>query len=350
MDKRNLPYQITYLLEIILVLLGAVFYRQPLLSVLLLLLVLLPPISILFTRYQINKLSINAFSKCRSVTKNGIINIVINTKYNSFIPLLNCKVKMTYENLFYPHNKIQEFVFPADTKGKGEYIIPFKVTKAGMFVLNANQINITDYLHLYTFSRPLNIKVEIPLLPEEISTPYYEKKRVTTSQKDREPTEITTMGGEKTRDLKQLREYQPGDRIKDIHWSLTAKTDEIMVREFEEYKELYYLLFPILTSSENMDDKEDKLQDTLDVFYSIGKDLLKQNEPFTTAIYNSLDSTFSLSIVTDENELYEALFKLYGAKIEGYDRAYEKYVEHFSSNTDGIIIIENGKVSRKGNM
>ena len=79
-------------------------------------------------------------------------------------------------------------------------------------------------------------------------------------------------------------------------------------------------------------------------------DLLKQNEPFTTAIYNSLDSTFSLSIVTDENELYEALFKLYGAKIEGYDRAYEKYVEHFSSNTDGIIIIENGKVSRKGNM
>ena len=89
---------------------------------------------------------------------------------------------------------------------------------------------------------------------------------------------------------------------------------------------------------------------SLYLLYSIGKDLLKQNEPFTTAIYNSLDSTFSLSIVTDENELYEALFKLYGAKIEGYDRAYEKYKEHFSSNTDGIIIIENGKIKRKGNM
>lgn len=345
MDKRNLLYQITYILEIILVLLGAVFYRQPLLSVLLLLLVLLPPISILFTRYQIKKLSINAYSKSKSVTKNGIISIVINTKFSSFIPLLNCKIMMKYENLFYPHSKPQEFVFPADKNGKGEFIIPFSVTKAGMFIFRANQLDVTDYLHLYTFSKPLNIKIEIPILPEEVTTPFYEKERVISSKKDSDPTEITTMGGEKTRDIKQLREYQPGDKLKDVHWILSAKTDELMVREFEEFKELYYLVFPILTVPD--DNNDDKLQDTLDVFLSIGKDLLKQNEPFSTVIYNSLDETLSIYIVTDENELYEALFKLYRAKIEGYDKAYEHYVEHFSSNTDGIIIIEKGEVSRK---
>ena len=48
--------------------------------------------------------------------------------------------------------------------------------------------------------------------------------------------------GELTNDLLQLREYQPGDRIKDIHWKMTAKTDELMVKEYDRARDLYYLI------------------------------------------------------------------------------------------------------------
>ncbi len=357
MKRRNIPYQITYILEIILVLLGAIFYRQPLLSVLLLLLVLLPVISIFITKYEFKKLRVNASIKRINAFQNGIINVEISATYEGIIPLLNCMIDMTYENLFYPHKKPQEFVFHADKKKKNEFLLPFSVTKAGMFILKADRLNVTDYLHLYTFTRPINIQIEVPILPDDIEAPSYDKRHVIASKKEGDPTEITTIGGEKTRDTKQIREYRSGDSIKDIHWKLSAKTDELMVKEYEEIKELYYLVFPILSSDFNTVDYEnmkvdvdlakDTLQKTLEVFLSIGKDLIKEKEPFSVLIYNSLDDTFSMKIVTEEKELYEALYELYRVDTTGYDGAYKRFTEKFKESTEGIIIIEDGKVTRK---
>lgn len=340
MKRRNLPYIITYLLEIILVLLGAVFYRQPLLSVLLLLLVLLPVISIILTKHQSRLLSVNATIKNNNAYKDGIINININANYKGIIPLLNCMIRMTYENLYYPHKKPQEFVFHADKRGDSEFTLPFSVTKAGMFVLKSDRLYITDYLHLYTFSIPIDICIEIPILPEEIEAPSYNKKRLSASNKEGDPTEITTVGGEKTRDIKQLREYRSGDRLKDVHWKLSAKTEELMVREYEEIKELYYLVFPVLDVTNN-------LQNTLSLYLAIGKDLLREKEPFSTVIYNSISDTFTTRIITEENELYESLYKLYRANTEGYNKAYNKYIEHFPESKEGMILIEGGKVVKK---
>lgn len=340
MNKRNLPYLITYILEIILVLLVAVFFRQPLLSVLLLLLLIMPPISILLTKHEMQKLSVSVTSKNLEASCDGIITVIITAEYTGFIPLLNCELSFTFENLFYPHKEPQEFVFPAESRQTGEFTLPFSVTKAGMIVINMTELNITDYLHLYTFSIPKEMTLEIPVIPDDIPAPPYPKKRTSPSERSGEVSEIYTKNGEKSRDLKQLREYRAGDRIKDIHWNLTAKTDDIMVREYEEIRELYYLVLPVLNNS---------LQKTLEIFVAVGKDLIKEREPFTVAIYNANDNTFSMEIVTEEEDLYATLYKLYKCPIRGFDNAYTAYTEQFPDNTDGIILLEDGKIVSKDN-
>lgn len=354
MNKKNIPYIITYILEILLVLLGAIFYRQPLLSVLLLLLALLVPLSILLTKHEIDKLEITATPLSLEVMRNGILNVKITTNYKGFVPLLNCVIKLTYENLYYPHPEPQEFVFPAEARKNGEFTLPFSVTKSGMVTLKMTSIDITDYLHLYTFTRPLSINLEIPVTPENVPAPAYPRKRVAASASDGDPSEVNTVGGERTQDIKQLREYRVGDRLKDVHWKLTAKTDEMMIREFEEIKELYYLIFPVLTKPnlsediENVDStKEDSLQDTLDVFLAIGKDLIREREPFSVAIYHSEDNTFTMKVVTEEEDLYFALYELYRCPIEGYEKAYDTYVGHNPAALNGMIRIEDGKVVEK---
>ena len=359
MQKRNLPYIITYILEILLVLLGAVFYRQPLLSVLLLLLVLLPFLSIFITRREIEKLNVGFISVSHEVIRDGVLNIKITSNYSGLIPLLNCIMDFTFENMFYPHPEPQEFIFPAETRRTGEFTLPFSVTKAGMIKFQVTNINVTDYLHLYTFTKPMPITLEVPVVPKDVPAPYYPKKRVSAAASDGDPSEIYTKGGEKTRDIKQLREYRSGDRLKDIHWKLTAKTDELMVREYEEIKELYYLVIPVLkkqiTDTQNDDNRHtnkhnetkeltDPLQETLEIFVAIGKDLIKEREPFSVAIYTSSDNTFAMNIVTEEEELYSALYELYKCPIDGYEDAYEAYKEQFPFGSEGIIIIEDGKV------
>ena len=57
-----------------------------------------------------------------------------------------------------------------------------------------------------------------------------------------------------------------------------------------------------------------------------------------------------MKIVTEENELYEALYELYRVDTKGYDGAYKRFTEKFKESTEGIILIEDGKVTRKDNL
>lgn len=48
-------------------------------------------------------------------------------------------------------------------------------------------------------------------------------------------------------ELFQIREYQPGDKIRSIHWKLSAKEDELMVKEYQETVSCPVLLFLDMT-------------------------------------------------------------------------------------------------------
>jgi len=46
-----------------------------------------------------------------------------------------------------------------------------------------------------------------------------------------------------------LREYQPGDPLKHIHWYASARYDKLFTKEFEELKHLHFLIFMDLSST-----------------------------------------------------------------------------------------------------
>lgn len=341
MNKKNIPYIITYSLEILLVLLATLFYRQPLLSVLLLMLIMLVPISVIITRYEAQKLIISATLINKEATVDGVVDILFRVDYKGFIPLLNCMLDFTYENLYYPNEINRELTIPAEARKAGTFTLSLHVSKAGMLSVKTKECHVTDYLHLYTLTSDVNINLEIPILPHDITPPSYPKKKTSSNTSNDDPVEIYSLNGEKSLDLKQLREYHTGDRLKDIHWKLSAKTNELMVREYEEIKELYYLMLPIISNDEN-----DILQRTLEVFLAIGKDLLKEQEPYSVAIYNSTNNTFTIKVITDEDELLSALYELYRCPVSDCHKQKSTYINNYN-NSDGIIIVENGKVKDK---
>ncbi|MBR1702931.1 MAG: DUF58 domain-containing protein [Lachnospiraceae bacterium] len=69
--------------------------------------------------------------------------------------------------------------------------------------------------------------------------------------------------GEDVQELLQYNEYVPGDNIKNIHWKLSAKSDEIWVKKFSRADERRVSLFANLLESEGMGDV------AKDAFYEI---------------------------------------------------------------------------------
>ena len=96
---------------------------------------------------------------------------------------------------------------------------------AGAYVCSLQKGRVYDYLGLFCFPMKLPALGELLVLPEEISpeeTPSL--MQLTARQYRTKPAG----GFSETHDL---RGYHPGDSMRDIHWKLSAKTDDLVVRE-----------------------------------------------------------------------------------------------------------------------
>ena len=80
-------------------------------------------------------------------------------------------------------------------------------------------------------------------------------------------------------DFYGLREYEPGDDVRNVHWLSSAKTETLMIRQYEATRRTD----TALTISVNPDDylSSDEFELAVSVHASIGVQCLLQNRPVT---------------------------------------------------------------------
>lgn len=96
---------------------------------------------------------------------------------------------------------------------------------AGAYVCSLEKGRVYDYLGIFCFPFNLPALGELVVLPEEIppeETPSL--TQLTARQYRAKPA-----GG--FSEIHDLRDYRPGDSMRDIHWKVSAKTDSLIVRE-----------------------------------------------------------------------------------------------------------------------
>ncbi len=296
---KNIPYIIAYSSGLILILLAAVFYRQPLLSVFFVLLTAMIPLSIFILRYSIRYLSFDISTDMARYVLPCTINVRLKVKNPLLFPLLNCQLNYSFENMYYPCERINELSFAMEGRCDKTVTIPVVVTKAGMFVLKCDGIFLTDMLHFVTIKIVFDKNLRSPVFPEEtrISVP-----KLSSGLQDEEET-VWTDEGNMTSDIRQFREYRAGDRIRDIHWKLTAFRDEIIVKEYEKGKEFYHVLCPILDT--------DRLQDTVTTFYALCRYILNLGMIAKCMINDPDNGEYGLFPLIDEDDLEEIMLRLF---------------------------------------
>ena len=174
----------------------------------------------------------------------------------------------------------------------------FKTSMPGMFTFDADKILISDPLHFHTFTGKVNIHITIPVMPKVIPLPDKDLPKFEGEPFD----DIISEQGELTRDIRQLREYRAGDRLRDIHWKASASTGELMVKEYERSVDLMYLLLPEINKG--------KEEGALVYYYSLGKKMISSGMGFRVAVYDPDTKIFSYMNVSDDRSLDESMFEI----------------------------------------
>ncbi len=126
------------------------------------------------------------------------------------------------------------------------------------------------------------------------------------STEEDEIYEVDAQGNDYS-EIKNIRDYQAGDKLQTIHWKLSAKEQKLMVKEFSS---LTGDMYQILLENDYSEFKKSDL--FLDVFYSLANILTKKNINYSVSIPNPGNGNALERIeIKEQGDIIDVILKLY---------------------------------------
>lgn len=141
--------------------------------------------------------------------------------------------------------------------------------------------------------------------------------------------------GETVAEQFQIRNYQPGDRIRSIHWKLSAKQDELMVKEYQPVRRCPVLFFLDLAGEPGKKERKEEVR-AREMFFtvvvSLSQSMVKHGCGHYVIWYDGETQDVMRCRVEQEEEIYTLLASVNGIAMlpKNYDleeEYYDKYCE-----------------------
>ncbi len=221
-----------YLLFFLACLIFSAAYQSRISAILLVVAIAYPIIAAIFTAISLFTLRVG-FAEKRSVhEKNEVFELALYLHNNFVFPYapaeLDCLIPDTDTGLFLSK---QIFVCVAPLK-KIRVFVPCMHRYRGSFASRITKIAVYDPLKIIRFTRKTDSIMQLVFLPRKI--PVERLGEVFAGERGPVPEQQLT--GEKD-DFSHVREYAMGDVFQMIHWKLTAKYDDLMVKQYDSNKD-----------------------------------------------------------------------------------------------------------------
>lgn len=224
-----LKYRLIYSLLFLSALAFSMLYRSQFASVLLVLVLAIPAVSFILGLITSFFVKIKLLPQTQSVDKKQDFTVVVSLTNRSIFPAVPVRIIGKLPNIKNNSVECQQIfasVAPMSTvniKLKGN--MPYR----GRYPMAIDKIYIYDLLKIFSFRKKLSVAAEAVVLPRIFPI------QSIPSQSVSEDENLTRQqyGFNKT-SFASIREYRRGDPLQTVHWKLSAKQDDMIVKEFEE--------------------------------------------------------------------------------------------------------------------
>ena len=258
-NRRAAAWGLLILFAVILYL----FSNETVTLALLLSLIIALPVSFLLLRYTADKVDL-AISDSSSTEEKS--SFVITLQNKGILPVAFVDIELRCANLRVGDSDICSVSKSLMPRGKYEFTVDVKPSHAGRYELAVVSASVSEPLGVWR--RPLNFSERryLTVLPEMFEIGIIPAGVSAMPEGD---TQSQRTKGAVAGDMTGIREYVPGDPVRNIHWKLSEKTDKMLVKELGNPVTDQYLLL--------MDSAADIAQDpvALDAVASVFTSLIR---------------------------------------------------------------------------
>lgn len=307
---KYLWHIIKYILVFVVNLLILLFVHSYFNFVIMILSLTLPVVSVVCAVIVSGSLSVSfggANDRC-DVDEPFLVSVILDNR--SFLPNMNVELELTFENELFHTSGSHMLCIPAYRHSSDVVDYQLAQSFVGVLHVSAVKMYVTDWMGFIRIRRKCDVSRDYVVYPG--GRIQMEPDTTALSQGMTEAEETRKKGFDFS-EVVDVREYQPGDKLQNIHWKLSAKKDILMVKDRESMSSS-----KLMVLVELFDDAGHVLNDIIKAAYGMGRFLIEAQVPVTYYYWSVLREDLvekNIDSMEDLNSWAERLF---------YERAYDE--------------------------
>lgn len=224
-----------------------------------------------------------------------------------FLPISKGIAWVRYENLFSGEKGRMKVRFSVDAGRRRGRRIPVVMHHCGNVSITVERVKIYDYLNIFATTVGKNFDRQDVLVMPPLKDIYLGRDRWYNETNEDSDRFSLYKRGDDPSEIFDIREFKDGDRFQRIHWKLSSKTGQLMVKEGSLPLARAIHIFIDLCAPDGRD--SDILVQGI---YSISMALIAQGVPQNYIWYDNVNDIIQESFIEQEEELFwmfEDLFK-----------------------------------------
>lgn len=242
--------------------------------------------------------------------------VEILTSNKGILPINKMQLSVNAAYVRYPGIRLKKkfYCAAASKKHNKENLTRLYITPpyCGRLRLSIPKLAVFDWLGIFSFRRKNSAQSDVYVFPPDRNISLsravfgaYEGDPVTEENSD--------VAGEDHSEIKQIREYRPGDLYKHIHRNYSAKTDSVWIKEFKKENDLVFDF--LLDTSCDVRPDIYSIDAFYDILYNITSALTSFNACMRMHYYNNEKKLIESFTVSDKESLGEFFITLYDTEL-----------------------------------
>ncbi|MDF2844705.1 MAG: hypothetical protein K0R00_3131 [Herbinix sp.] len=297
--------QLRYLLLLIVVGLLTILYYTYYMGVVFFTALALPFIMFGILSYLYGRLRVGLVSTAHIVNKGERVPITLLIHNPSVLPITNMKIYITYRNGYSKEKHTKEFYLSVNGRSKTNVVFHLYSEYAGNLIICIKSIKIYDYLKLFSLKKKSRGEVRAAVLPR-----YYEltddidlSRNTIVTDSDQYSTKKS---GDDPSEVFAIREYREGDRLQRIHWKLSTKQGQLMIKEFSDPINCSVLILLDLSTPQGKNPLS-FMDALLETAISMSYTFIRRGQLHYFSWYDRQQERCHRVRVGEENDLFEAV-------------------------------------------
>ncbi|NLK73739.1 MAG: DUF58 domain-containing protein [Clostridiales bacterium] len=296
--------KIKYLLLLIISWVLSILYNEYIMLLIFMTILLLPLVSLGIHMYIKGRIKAQLITTSYVVGKGEPSPLLVQLHNPTIFPIANVKIVLTLGNTL--TKKISKYTYITSVSPLKDSTLTLDISSnyIGNIAISLKNIKLYDYFKVFSINKRIKRDINVSILPS-----FYEVLNPDLGYQTTIPVESeiysNSRGGDDPSEVFDIREYREGDKMQKIHWKLSIKQNQLMIKEFSDPINCNILIFMDLKVPE---DKEliAYMDGLLESALSLSFTYMINGVVHYLAWYDNHNKTCHRVRIENEKDLYEA--------------------------------------------